>query len=238
MWRVADSKKHFRSKAKWFYEEVLSERAIQPKVPDSDENLEESESPNSPQPSDSKFLQDVGSLLQLTEEYEEDLRIAASFTATIPENAVLVRKKIADTICDLYRDPLDEKKLSVQLELPVEKLRLGFVELDTSGGGQIFGGYRSNNPTSAVDSKAPWLNHGLHASVRRAGRLFFDEDHRLDSAMGGSFATRTFFDSASEKDAEDSEFNTPAPEPSTPQPELDSPDQEPATEQAEKPIRV
>jgi hypothetical protein len=194
---------------------VLAERGVQSSIPETDEN------PGEPDPSNNEFLQNVGDLLQLTEEYEEDLRLAASFTSTIPENAVLVRAKIADTICDLYRDPLDEKKRSVQLDLPTEKLRLGFVELDTAGGAEIFGSYRSPNAKLPVDSKAPWSNQGLDASLRRAGRVFIDDQNQADrlDSMGSSFGMKTFFDSASESTTEEPKSNSEEPDPHTEEPE-------------------
>jgi len=197
---------------------VLAERRVHPSIPETDENSDE------PDPNNNEFLQDVGDLLQLTEEYEEDLRVAASFTSTIPENAVLVRAKIADTICDLYRDPLDEKKRSVQFDLPAEKLRLGFVELDIAGGGEIFGSYRSPNDKLPADNKAPWSNQGLDTSLRRAGRVSIDDRNqadRLDSAMGSSFGMKTFFDTASESTTEEPDSNSEEPEPNTEEPEED-----------------
>jgi hypothetical protein len=143
-------------------------------------------------------------LLRLAEGYEQDLRFGASFASTIPEDALLARRKIADTICDLYHDPLDEKeqRRGVRFDLRGEKFRLGFVKLDSAYGGEVFVSCRSGNNDSKPpkDDKEPWLIPTSETSPKWAGRVSKDDrdegDH-LDPILSTS-CIETFFDTESE----------------------------------------
>jgi hypothetical protein len=182
---------------------VLAERGIRPTNLDADDGTLAGTDSN-----DDEFLQDVRTLLRLAEEYEHNLRFAASFTATVPDSAIDVRKTIADAICDLYRDPLDEKERRVvRFNLPREAFRLGFVELDSPCSGEIFGSYcrRKENPKQPMDGNELQLSSTPETSSRRDGEFLGDQDQDQcdpESTQYGS-GMKTFFDSESENDTEE-----------------------------------
>jgi len=139
-------------------------------------------------------------LLRLAEGYEQDLRFGASSAATIPEDALLARRKIADTICGLYRDPLDEKeqRRGVRFDLRGEKFRLGFVKLDSAYSREIFGSCRSGNNDSKppMDDKEPWLEPLSEPSSGRTKDVRDEGDH-LGPFLSSS-GIKTFFESETE----------------------------------------
>jgi hypothetical protein len=167
--------KHFRSKAKWVYDKVLAERETRPIKQDANhKNFNTAEND-----ANDGFIQDVGVLLRLAEGYERELRSGASFAATIPTEALLARRKIADIICELYYDPMDkeEGRKGVRFDLRGKKFQLRSSDLDFAYGGEIVVSCRgdNNNSKPTVDDEEPWLLARSWISTRRAEGVFKDD---------------------------------------------------------------